>query len=198
MNCFQTFKQIRISLITLAILSLASCWSHNASADVRLPGFFGSHMVLQQKQPIKLWGWADANESITATIGENSTTATADDQGKWKLELPAMPASKDPVTLTVKGNNTIELTDVLIGEVWLCSGQSNMEWSVSRSANPQKEIAAADYPLIRHIKVGKTPSSIPLEDIKSKWEICSPKTAGNFTACGYYMARKLKVYVKTN
>ena len=167
MNCFQTFKQIRISLITLAILSLASCWSHNASADVRLPGFFGSHMVLQQKQPIKLWGWADANESITATIGENSATATADSEGKWKLELPAMPASNDAVTLTVKGNNTIELTDVLIGEVWLCSGQSNMEWSVARSATPQKETASANYPLIRHIKVSKTPSSIPLDDIKS-------------------------------
>ena len=196
MNCFQTFKQIRISLITLAILSLASCWSHNASADVRLPGFFGSHMVLQQKQPIKLWGWADANESITATIGENSATATADGQGKWKLELPAMPASNDAVTLTVKGNNTIELTDVLIGEVWLCSGQSNMEWSVARSATPQKETASANYPLIRHIKVSKTPSSIPLDDIKSKWEVCSPKTAGNFTACGYFMARKLHAELK--
>ena len=191
MNCCKNFTQIQTSLITtVAFLSLLS-WSSKTNADVRLPGFYGSHMVLQQNQPIKVWGWADANESITATIGENSATATADGQGKWKLELPAMPASHDAVTLTVKGNNTIELTDVLIGEVWLCSGQSNMEWSVSRSDKPGKEIAAANYPLIRHIKVSKTPSSIPLDDIKSKWEICSPKTAGNFTACGYYMARKL-------
>ncbi len=179
------------TIATLSILVILGWSSTIANADVRLPGFFGNHMVLQQKQPIQVWGWADANESITATIGSSSASTTAGADGKWRLELPAMPASNDAVTLTIKGNNTVELTDVLIGEVWLCSGQSNMEWTVSRSSDSKNEIAAAKYPLIRHIKVAKSPSALPVDDIESKWEICSPDTAGNFTACGYFMARKL-------
>ncbi|WP_075081963.1 sialate O-acetylesterase [Mariniblastus fucicola] len=163
-----------------------------AHADVRLPGFFSDHMVLQQQSKIKIWGWSDAGDEVTVSIGENSAVATTNDDGKWQVELAPMEASKTPVSLVVKGgHNEIKLTDLLIGEVWLCSGQSNMEWTVARSVNAEQEIAAADYPLIRHIKIPREPSSTPVEDLNATWQVCSPKTAGNFTACGYFMARKL-------
>jgi sialate O-acetylesterase len=165
--------------------------AHDAEAEIRLPEFFSDHMVLQQESPIKVWGWAEPNETVAVSIGENTTKATAGDDGKWMAELPAMKASPDAVTVTVKGTTTIELKDVLIGEVWLCSGQSNMEWTVQRSSNSKAEIAAANFPHIRHMKAPRTPSTVPKDDIKTKWEVCSPKTVANFTACGYFMARRL-------
>jgi len=100
-------------------------------------------------------------------------------------------AQTEPLTLRVEGTNTLEINDVLIGEVWLCSGQSNMEWTVDRSTNHDAEIAAADYPLIRHIKVAKRSSTTPLDDIEADWTVCSPQVAGSYTAAGYFMARTL-------
>lgn len=166
--------------------------SSQLKADVRLPGFYGNHMVLQQQSKIRIWGWADADETVTVSIGDNVAKATTNSAGKWQVELKPMKASKNPVTLSVKGNNQIEIKDVLVGEVWLCSGQSNMEWSVKASGNANEEIAAANHPLIRHIKIPRQPSPIALNDVESNWEICSPDTAATFTACGYYMARKLQ------
>jgi sialate O-acetylesterase len=161
-------------------------------ADVRLPGFFSDHMVLQQKREIKVWGWTDPDDEVTVSIGDNTAKATADASGKWQVELPAMKASKTPVSLVVKGgHNELKLNDILIGEVWLCSGQSNMEWTVANSLNSKEEIAAANHPLIRHVKIPRRPSPNPIDDLESTWEVCSPETAGKFTACGYFMARKL-------
>ena len=191
---FPTMNRIAPLRFTLSFIALACVFATLAThshAEVKLPGFFGDSMVLQQQKPIAIWGWAEPGESITVTLADASETATADKTGKWKVALPAMTASKEPISLTVKGSNTIEINDILIGEVWLCSGQSNMEWSVRSSSNAAEEIAAADYPMIRHIKVGRKPSTTPLDNIESKWQICSPATAGNFTACGYYMARHL-------
>lgn len=148
-------------------------------------------MVLQRQKPIRIWGWADQGESVHVTIAEKSATAQAGDDGRWQVELPAMDANADGVTLTVAGNNTVQLKDVLIGEVWLCSGQSNMEWSVRASENADQEIASANHPLIRHIKIPRVPSADPLADLSAPWQVCSPDTVGNFTACGYFMARKL-------
>jgi sialate O-acetylesterase len=104
-----------------------------------------------------------------------------------------MPANKSPSSLIIQGSNRIEIKDVLVGEVWICSGQSNMEWSVAASMNPQEEIAAANHPLIRHIKVPLVPSMMPLENFQSSWQVCSPNTAAGFTAVGYYMARELSI-----
>ena len=164
----------------------------NAKAEVRLPAVFSEHMVLQQKQPIHIWGWADVNESVTVSIGNASKTGMPNETGRWQVELPALTASKVPMTITVKGKNTIEIKDVLVGEVWLCSGQSNMEWPVAACTNAQQEIADAKYPMIRHIKVPLVPSTTPLDNFQSAWQVCSPETAGNFTACGYFMARKIQ------
>ena len=148
-------------------------------------------MVIQQQMPVKIWGWAEAGEKVTVTLADQSSSTTADESGTWRVELPALMASSDSIRFSVEGKNTVELKNVLVGEVWLCSGQSNMEWSVARSANATNEIAAAKFPLIRHIKIPRTPSTMPLDDAASDWQECSPETVSSFTACGYFMARKL-------
>ncbi len=180
-RCFQ------LAVVLTMLLILAS----PTRADVRLPGFFTDHMVLQQKMKIRIWGWADEGEQVQIALGETTASATANNDGRWAVELPALKGSKTPHTLKVSGKNTIELKDVLIGEVWLCSGQSNMEWSVRSSANAKNEIAAANYNFIRHMKIAHRPSPVPLDDVPSQWQVCSSDTAPNFTACGYFMARKL-------
>ncbi|MFM7926935.1 MAG: 9-O-acetylesterase, partial [Pirellula sp.] len=174
-----------VGLLTILSISIDA-----ARADVKVPAVFADHMVLQRDQPLKFWGWADPQETVEVRFGSASAKATADTTGKWHLELPAMPANKTPASLSVQGKNKIEIKDVLVGEVWVCSGQSNMEWSVAASMNPQEEIAAAKYPLIRHIKVPLVPSVVPLENFQSSWQVCSPETAAGFTAVGYYMARE--------
>ena len=178
------FRWLGIGFASLLLTS--SAW-----AEVRLASVFGDHMVLQQQQAIRVWGWADAGEKVVVTLGEHSAEAKPDDTGRWKVELPPMAASKQPVAFRVQGRNVINLQDVLIGEVWLCSGQSNMEWTVASCTNAQAEIAAADFPTIRHIKVPLVASPVPLDSFSAKWQVCSPATAGGFTACGFFMARHL-------
>ena len=146
-----------LPIIPFCITLLASLCTHSlCQAAVKLPGFFGDHMVLQQESEIPVWGWCAPDEKVRVTLDGSEATTTGDSSGTWRVTLPAMRASTEPFTLRVEGTNTIEINDVLIGEVWLCSGQSNMEWTVDRSTNHEAEIAAADYPLIRHIKVAKT------------------------------------------
>ncbi len=174
--------------LSIALFVCSFCLTSTAHADVRLPKFFSDHMVLQQEKPINVWGWADAGENVTVSIGDSSKSVKAAADGTWKVSLDAMKASKEPLELAV---NSIRIKDVLIGEVWLCSGQSNMEWSVRASSNASEEIAAANYPLIRHMKAPHRSSMTPMDDIDTQWQICSPDTVANFTACGYFMARQL-------
>ena len=185
-----------LSMIRLTfgiVFSVATVlFANSLLADVRLPAVFSDHMVLQQQHKIRIWGWADTGEAVTVTLGSNQETAKANITGRWQVELPPMLASKVPTTITVKGNNTVEIKDVLVGEVWLCSGQSNMEWPVAACTNAQQEIAEAKYPLIRHIKVPLVQSTLPLDNFTANWQVCAPETAGGFTACGYFMARKLQ------
>ncbi len=179
-------------LFALLLFGLILAPEQSSFADVRLPGYYSDHMVLQRDMPLKIRGWADPGEQVTVALGGHEQVATADENGRWQAQLPAMKASRDPQTLTVTGNDSnVQLKDVLIGEVWLCSGQSNMEWPVSRSTNAEKEIAAADYPLIRHVKFTRRPSPVPVKDITAQWQVCSPDTAGSFTAVGFFMARTL-------
>ncbi|MFM8187981.1 MAG: sialate O-acetylesterase [Pirellula sp.] len=177
----------------IGLVVVLSMIASSASAEVKLPALFTDHMVVQRDQPLKVWGWADPSESVVVSIGNSKATAVADAAGKWHLELPPMPTNKSPSSLIIQGTNRIEIKDILVGEVWVCSGQSNMEWSVAASMNPQEEIAAANHPLIRHIKVPLVPSMIPLENFQSSWQVCSPNTAAGFTAVGYYMARELSI-----
>jgi sialate O-acetylesterase len=162
-----------------------------AQAEISLPAIFSDHMVLQQKQSIRVWGWGEKGEAVKVSLGKATVTTEVNASGRWEVKLPALEASKESLTLVAEGKNKVEFKDVLIGEVWLCSGQSNMEWPVAASSNAQEEIAAAKYPMIRHIKVPLVQSNVPLDNFNGSWQVCSPETAAGFTACGYFMARKL-------
>ncbi|MCX6906673.1 MAG: 9-O-acetylesterase [Verrucomicrobia bacterium] len=181
-----------LSLTQAALLAAALALVTPSSADVKLPHVFGSHMVLQRDQALPVWGWADPDEQVSVQIGDQpAVTATANKASEWRVTLPKMTAG-GPFTVKITGKNTIMLDDVLVGEVWLCSGQSNMEMVVAGCINAQEEIAAANYPKIRHIKVPKLTASVPAKDFPGEWQVCSPETAGGFTACGYFMARELQ------
>lgn len=162
-----------------------------ANANVKMPQLFNDGMVLQRNQIIPVWGWADPNEKIEVSFKKQLVKAKADKNGKWTVRLKPEIAG-GPYELTVKGKNTIIIKDVLIGEVWLCSGQSNMEFSVGGVMNADEEIKDSNYPMIRQFLVDKEMSSIPKEKLKSgKWELSSPATVANFTAVGYFCAKKL-------
>jgi len=181
-------KRIVFAFVTIVVLSIAG----PGRADVRLSGVFGDHMVIQQGQPVRLFGKADPGEKITAELAGETAAATAGDDGRFRVELPAMKADGKAHTLTVKGRNTVAVKDVLLGEVWICSGQSNMEWSVGGSMNAKAEIAAADHPTIRLYNVpGHVAGPIPLEDPRGKWQICSPGSVRGFSAVGYFFGRAL-------
>jgi len=183
-------KTHRWTLSATAIV-VAMVSTMTAQADVRLPHVFGSHMVLQRDRPLPVWGWADAGEAVQVKLGDlAAASATAGPDGKWQVSLPPT-AVGGPYNLTVSGKNTIVLDDVVLGDVWVCSGQSNMEMVVASCNNAEQEIAAANYPDIRHIKVPRVAAGFPQEDFDGAWEVTSPDTAGHFTACGYFMARHL-------
>jgi len=164
-----------------------------SEAEIRLPGFYGESMVMQRQAPIPIWGWADPGEEVTVQLGAaEAVTGRANETGRWEVTLPAMEAIADGLELKFSSStSSFALSDVLVGEVWLCSGQSNMEWTVSASDNPEAEIAAADFPQIRQMKIAHLTNNLPLDDVKGDWLVCSPETAGSFTAAGYFMAREL-------
>ena len=175
-----------------------------AMADVKLPGILSNHMVLQLGKEVPFWGWAEPGEEVTVTINsreandaskpDSATTTTAAD-GRWAIKLPARtrPAS---VEVTVAGKNTLTLTSVLVGDVWLCSGQSNMEWPVSASLNHQEEIAEAKYPLIRFFKAERSTARVPQDDNDGKWIECSPESVGGMSAVAYFFGRELHQRLK--
>ncbi len=169
---------------TLAIASSA------LDAAVALASPFTDHAVLQRGIAIPVWGTADAGEQVTVTFDGQSKTIAAGADGKWLVKLDAHQAG-GPYDLTVAGTNTLKLSDVLVGEVWVCSGQSNMEWVVKSSTNAEQEIAAANFPKLRHFKVEKKTSDVPLSQCSGKWTVCSPQTVGGYTAVGYFFGRKL-------
>jgi sialate O-acetylesterase len=177
--------------LTSLLVVLLAIFQQTVRADVSLPGFFGDHMVMQRDVEIRVWGWCDAGEKVSVTLDGKEASTKGSEDGTWKVTLPAMAATSRPLTLRVKGNNAINIGDILIGEVWLCSGQSNMEWTVAASTDREAEIAAADFPLIRHLKIEHRPSTVPLDDVSAPWTVCSPAVAGTYTAAGYFMARKL-------
>lgn len=162
-----------------------------ANANVRMPLLFSDGMVLQRNKIIPVWGWADPNEKVEVHFNKQTRTIIADKNGKWMIGLNAEKAG-GPFELTITGKNKIVIKDVLVGEVWICSGQSNMEFQVSKTINAQAEINDSNYPMIRHFGVAQDLSGTPKEELKAgKWEVSSKETVGNFTAIGYYFAKKL-------
>jgi sialate O-acetylesterase len=160
-----------------------------------LPNVFTSHMVLQQEMPLVIWGWAQPNETVTVTLASASAQAQANDRGEWKVVLPAMKAG-GPFTLKVTGSSSVEFDDVMVGEVWLCSGQSNMEMGIGMARDAQKEIAEANNPGLRLLLVTRKWTPLPQTNIEGAWKVCSPTTVAEggwsgFSAAAYYFGREL-------
>ncbi len=169
-----------------------------ALADVRLPAIISNNMVLLQDSKANVWGWAEPGEKVTVKLGDTSASAMADAKGRWAVKLVGL---KPGIAgeMSVAGKNSLTVKNVAVGEVWLASGQSNMEWVVKNANHADVEIAACNFPELRVFTVTKKGSVTPLEDVTGTWDIATPENAPKFTAVGYFFARdvhkKLKVPV---
>lgn len=164
-----------------------------AFADPQFASVFSDNMVLQRGQPVPVWGRAAPGEKVTVSFAGQSLSATADEKGAWSVTLTSLTAHKTGQELKVTGasGEARLCKNVLVGEVWLCSGQSNMQWSLTRSMNGKKEIAAANYPMIRLLYVKRTASVTAKDKIQGLWQACTPKTAAPFSAVAYFFGRRL-------
>lgn len=180
-------KLLPIALVTSALLlSLAPV----ARAEVKLPAIFGDHMVLQRDTAVPVWGTAAPGEEVTVSIAGQTVSTKANADGKWSVKLAKLNAP-GPHTLIVKAGNSITLTDVLVGEVWLGSGQSNMALQVSRAKDFAQEQAAAKFPQLRMFTEGRAVAGIAQTEGKGKWVICAPETVGGFSATAYFFGREI-------
>ncbi len=173
-----------------AVMALLIGQPSRVRADVKVPAIFGPHMVLQRDQKDRVWGWAEPGEEVTVALEGQTKSTKAGADGSWQVVLDPMPAG-GPFTISIKGKNTITLEDVLVGEVWICSGQSNMQMSVGSSNDADLEIASAKYPRIRLISVPQVGTQEPQKDFRGQWRTCRPDTVGGFSAVGYFFGREL-------
>ncbi|MGA2032237.1 MAG: sialate O-acetylesterase [Thermoguttaceae bacterium] len=181
-------------IVAVSLLVLSSV--PQARADVKLPKVISSHMVLQRDRALPIWGWADPGEEVTVRLDDATATAEADAQGNWKVVFPAVKADGKAHSMSISGKNKIELDDILIGDVWIGSGQSNMEMGISACDKAKEEIPAANYPKIRLLLVPKVQTGQPAKDVKADWVECSPKTVaaggwGGFSAALFYFGQRL-------
>ena len=181
------------ALLTLVGLGLGSGSAFAAEeAALRLANVFTDHAVLQRDRPLPVWGWAPAGAKVSIALAGQQRTATAGADGRWQVTFDALKSGGPAVELVASsGEATTKAADLLVGEVWVCSGQSNMEWSVGSSLNPQDEIAGANFPRIRLLTVPKNSVAEPAADITSAWTVCSPTTVPGFSAVGYFFGREL-------
>lgn len=175
----------------LALTSLLASLAFLAQAEIKLPAIIGDNMVLQQKLANPIWGWDTPGTEVTVKFAGQTKTAKAGSDGKWTVTLDPVPANAVPTTLSIQGTTSKEVKNILVGEVWVCSGQSNMQWNVSSSWDADLEIATAKYPNIRLISVPQVGTQEPQQDFKGAWKECSPETVGPFSAVGYFYGRVL-------
>ncbi|MBA7470442.1 hypothetical protein ES707_05728 [subsurface metagenome] len=163
-----------------------------ALADVRLPAVISDNMVLQGNKKVSIWGWAKPGEEVMVGVSWHSMkwAVTADKDGKWMFKMNS-PKTGGPYEMTITGKNTITIKNIMVGEVWVCSGQSNMQMSVQASANAEQEISAANYPNIRLFTVTRKVATEPQSDCVGSWTLCSPQTVPGFSAVAYYFGREL-------
>ncbi|UCC96654.1 MAG: hypothetical protein JSW66_12505 [Phycisphaerales bacterium] len=187
-------KRMTLSEPSLVMLSLVMLLAGAGVivADVRLPAIIGDNMVLQQGQPVSVWGWAEPGEQVMISTSWHamSWAVTTSQNGKWASRMTP-PEAGGPHEMTIRGNNEIAISNIMVGEVWVCSGQSNMQWAVRQAANAELEIAEADYPDIRLFTVERTVADQPQSDCKGSWISCSPETVPGFSAVGYFFGREL-------
>jgi sialate O-acetylesterase len=180
-----------MNLRSLLRFTLALVIATSASADITFAPLFRDGAVLQRDQPIAIWGQAAAAEKVEVRFRQQTATVITRADGRWKVALKAEPASPVPSELTASGANTVVVRDVLVGDVWLCSGQSNMALLVRGAADAEREMAAAKFPLIRQFKVPTGVAERPADEVGGSWTTCSPETVGNFSAVAYFFARDL-------
>ncbi len=166
-----------------------------ARADVKLPAIVGDNMVVQRDAKVRIWGWAEPGEQVTVTMAGKSASAKTSADGRWEVMIGPYAAG-GPHRMTIAGKKTVTLENVLVGEVWVGSGQSNMEWPLVNAKNGPDEVSRANYPEIRHFTVTKATSLDPREDVEGHWVVCSPDTAGSFSAVAYFFGRELNQTLK--
>src|SRR5438046_280615 len=173
----------------LCLFALALALSPAARAELRLPAIISDHMVLQQKQSNPIWGWDAPGTKVTVTFAGQTKTAQAGPDGRWEVKLDAVPANEQPQTLTISGSEKKEIQDVLVGEVWMCSGQSNMQFTLGNDWNGDLEAAASKLPALRLIKVPQVGTQELQKDFKGKWKASAAETASSFSAVGFLFGR---------
>ncbi len=191
-------KILKVLSIALLVFSAIALFSEDEAgqASLKLHPVFTDNAVFQRDIPVPVWGAAGPEEKITIEFAGQSKEAVADKDGRWSVKLDPLQASSEPQTMTVSSSKaaespSLQIKNILVGDVWLCSGQSNMAWQLSNSKDAQKEIEEANYPSIRLFTVARKTAIEPSVEIKGEWEICSPETAGKFSAVGYFFGREI-------
>ena len=175
---------------SLFVFLISVVFTMDVNADIEVSSIFTDHMVVQRDKPIVVWGNAGPGEEVSVSIAGLTGQAKAGKGGRWKATLGALEVG-GPHELVIQGTNTIVIKDVLVGEVWICSGQSNMQWSVSQSNDPELERLAATFPKIRLITVPQVGTQTTQTDFEGEWKVCTPETVSNFSAVGYFFGRQL-------
>lgn len=188
----QPLRFLRTTTALLALVLVASAAVDQlALAEIQLSPVFSSNMVLQREKELPVWGTAEPGAEVTVEVAGESATATTDKEGKWMVRLKPLSAG-GPHTLQASGDGSVTLDNVLVGEVWVCSGQSNMEWPLQRSNNAESEIAAADDSKLRLLTVTRKRSDKEDTSFEGKWEVCTPQSATDFSAVAYFFGRHLR------
>ena len=187
MHWMDIYKAVLVLCWTIFVLPIGDCILR---AEVRLPAIFSDHMVLQRDRPLPVWGWGEPGEKVRVALGRELVETIVSETGKWQCTLGSQGVSRDPMDLIVSASNEIRIRDVLLGDVWLCSGQSNMEWALG-GCDATADIQSSNYPLIRHFGVECHFASTPQNDVKGTWSVSKPETSPGFTAVGYYFARRV-------
>jgi sialate O-acetylesterase len=164
-------------------------------ADVKLPSLIGDNMVVQQGVKARIWGWADPGEKVSVSMRGSSSSSTSNAKGRWMLNIGPFTAG-GPYEMTITGKNKITIKNILVGEVWIGSGQSNMEWQLQNAAHGVQELEQAKFPEIHLFTVTKATSMEPKDDVVGRWVVCSPETAGTFSAVAYFFGRELNQTLK--
>ena len=182
-----------VRVLCILALTLLISFAGDAFAELKLPTVIGDNMVLQRDQDLKIWGWDEPGQEVSVSIAGQSVKGKANDKGRWEITLKPLKTNAKPQQMTVSGSGgkTIKVSNILVGEVWVCSGQSNMAFTVGRSYGGDLEALTANYPQIRMISVPQVGSQEPLDNFEGKWEACEPEVTANFTAVGYFFGRML-------
>lgn len=191
MNKWLHTKRLGFQLLFVVCFLLSAGWGGlEVRGEVRLATIFSDHMVLQRDRPLRIWGWGQAGQRVEVQLGAERAQGIVAPDGTWSCTLGPQPMSREALELIVHGGNELRVQDILLGDVWLCSGQSNMEWGLGGCDAPE-DIRTSNYPMIRHFGVEMHFAHSPQPDVRGRWSVAKPETTPGFTAVGYYFARRV-------